>query len=325
MGESIDRISAALMRGILISVGSLPTNLALQLGAGAGWLFARAGMSRVGDARINLAIAFPEWPPERRESVLLESFANLGRSIAEVCSMYRDVENTLFDRVEIQGRDHLDEGAEEQPGALVLTAHFGSWELCAAALAHKGLPVSAVQHGFGNPGVEEIVAGWRGAAGIETLTMGTAALGIFRALKRGRYIALLMDQNASLDEGIFAPFFHELACTRSGPVAMAMARGTRIVPVFFYRVGKSGNHIARISPPLELETEGRDPEGALLRNVGRVNAAIEEAIRRAPEQWIWSHRRFKTRPEESPAPIYPKRRSWLRRLRHSLRDSRSGG
>jgi KDO2-lipid IV(A) lauroyltransferase len=319
MVESLDRVAAALLRGVLISVGWLPPNVAVGLGAGIGWLYAKLGGPRVADARINLAIAFPDRNAERREAVLFESFANLGRSFAEVCLMHGDTNGALFDRVAIEGREHLAEGREGSSGALILTAHLGSWEFCAAALAHEGLPVSAVQHGFANPGIGQIVTGWREAAGMETLTMGGAALGMFRALKRGRFVALLMDQNAKRDEGVFAPFFGQPACTRSGPVLLSMSRGTPLIPVFFERVGTGIDHIARIAAPLELEPEGSDPDGALKRNIERVNAAIEEAIRRTPEQWIWSHRRWKTRPPESPAPLYPERRSVLRRLRHRVR------
>jgi len=319
MRDSFERISARLLHGIMIAVGTLPFDVALGLGAAAGNLYARLGGPRVSDARINLAIAFPAWSPEERESVLRESFANLGRNIAEVCEMHCDKAGKLFDLVDIEGREHLAEDRRPGAGALILTAHFGSWEFCAAALAHKGLPVSAVQHGFENQAIEQLVTDWREAAGMETLTLGGAALGIFRALERGRFIALLMDQNAKPEEGVFAPFFGEPACTRSGPVLLAMSRGTRFLPVFFHRVGRSGRHVAKIAPPLDLEDEGDDPEGALVRNVGRVNAAVEAAIREAPEQWIWSHRRWKSRPPQSPRPIYPPRRSMLRSLRHRLR------
>jgi KDO2-lipid IV(A) lauroyltransferase len=139
MVESLDRMASALLRGVLISVGQLPANVALGLGAGVGWLYGKLGGPRVADARINLAIAFPEWGPEKREAVMVESFANLGRSFAEICLMHGDPSGKLFDRVSIQGREHLAEGREGHPGALILTAHLGSWEFCAAALAHKGL------------------------------------------------------------------------------------------------------------------------------------------------------------------------------------------
>ena len=110
-----------------------------------------------------------------------------GRSFAEVCLMHGARRDDLFERVKIEGLENL-RLAEElsgQKGALVVTAHFGSWELCVAALAQRGFPLSVVQRGFENPSVEKLVTDWRERAGVETLPMGRASLGVFRALARG--------------------------------------------------------------------------------------------------------------------------------------------
>ena len=324
MRELLDRALGFGFSALLFAIGSLPRGQARELCAAFSSLYARQGGPRVADARINLEIAFPERSRQAREQILIESFANLGRSFAEVCLMHtqrdRSESSPLFGRVSIEGREHLDRVERESgdAGALVLTAHFGSWEFCAAALSHQGLPISVVQHGFENPHFEKVITALRQSYGLETLPLGGAALGIFRALARGRYIALLMDQNASREEGVFAPFFSRQASTRSGPVQLAMTRETPLIPVFFFRVGKSGDHVAKIGAPLMLESARDNPEKALVRNVERINATIEAAIREAPEQWIWSHRRFKTQPPGE-QPIYPPRSSPLRRLRHRLR------
>lgn len=318
----LDRAVGIVLHAVLVGVGSLPPRLARELCAAVASVYASFGGPRVRDARVNLAIAFPELSLAAREQILRASFANLGRSFAELCGMHGRHRETLFKQVTIRGEENLRRAGElsRQAGALVVTAHFGSWELCAAALAHHGLPVSAVQHGFKNPHIEKIVTGWREGAGLETLSMGSAALGLFRALARGRYVALLMDQNAGLNEGVFAPFFSRPASTRRGPAQIAMTRNTALVPVFFFRQGISGNHIARVGTPLEMDRDENESPDMLAKNVERINAVIEAAVREAPEQWIWSHRRFKTQPPGSPS-IYPKRRSILRSLRHALRGT----
>lgn len=302
-------------------MGLLPPALARGLCAALASTYARIGGPRVEDARVNLRIAFPERSDDDRQKILINSFANLGRSFAEVCAMHSRKRASLFDHVTIEGRENLELAREASghDGGLVITAHFGSWEFCAAALAHQGLPVSAVQHGFENESIDKIVTSWREAAGLETLSMGGAALGLFRAIARGRYVALLMDQNAKEDEGVFAPFFSIPACTRSGPALIAMTRGTPVIPVFFFRKGTTGEHVARIYPPLELDQDENASPDLLAKNVARINAAIEAAIREAPDQWIWSHRRFKTRPPGA-EPIYAKRSGVLRSLRHRLRS-----
>lgn len=316
--ERFERAIAALLRTALVWIGRLPAGFSREACARISALYAQLGGARVDDAAINLKIAFPGKSDAARRQLLVDSYANLGRSFAELCSMYARSDSAIFDQVEIEGRENLALAAEQsgEEGALVVTAHFGSWELCAAALAQHGLPVSVVQHGFRNRYVEEVVTGWRNDAGLETLTMGSAAVGVFRALARGRYVALLMDQNAGEDEGVMAPFFAHPASTRSGPASIAMSRGTAVVPVFFFRKGVSGTHTARIGPPLKMEQGETD--AVLKRNVDHINAAVEGAIREAPEQWIWSHRRFKTQPKGA-QPVYPRRRSALRSLRHALR------
>jgi KDO2-lipid IV(A) lauroyltransferase len=321
MRELFDRVLGATLRALLVGIGSLQPDVARELCAAFASFYARLNGERVSIARINLKLAFPDRSQSERDRILVESFANLGRSFAEVCLMHEDKTGSLFDLVSIEGAKNLALAEERsgQPGALIVTAHFGSWEFCAAALAHQGLPVSAVQHGFENRYIEKIVTGWRERAGLETISMGRAALGLFRALARGRYVALLMDQNASAEEGVPANLFEHPAMTRSGPALIAMSRGTAVVPVFFFRVGKTGAHVARIGAPLEMDGEG---EGSLARNVERINACVEQAIRESPEQWIWSHRRFKTQ-LPGVLSIYPSRRSPLRRLRHTLRRTAS--
>ncbi len=312
----------------------LPYAASLALGAAIGRLYAWLGAPRVDDARINLEIAFPEWTPLRRREVLLESFANHGRSLAEVCMLGGPQETEIYQNISFRGLEHLEaaRAASSDGGVLVISAHLGTWELCAASLARRGLPISVVYHDLGNPVLERIVTHWREASGLETLKLGRAAYGIFSALRRGRYVGLLMDQNAKLDEGLFAPFFGREACTLQGPILLAMHRGVAIVPVFIYRQGRSGRHIIRVEPAIQIEggvggeVEGEGDENlgeeALLRNVTRMNEVIEAAIRRAPDQWIWSHRRYKNQPAGKEASPYPHRGGLLRSVRHAMRARR---
>jgi len=325
MTRGLDRLVGLGFRAILMAIGRLSPGAAREGCARIAALYGAFGGPRVGDARVNLEIAFPNWTPAERERVLLESFANLGRSFAEVALMRAGASTELFDVVSIEGLENLERAQREsgRAGALVVTAHLGSWEFCAAALSHHGLPISVVQHGFENPDIDSIVTDWRERAGLETLLLGGAAFGVFRALAAGRYVALLLDQNASLAEGLYAPFFARPACTRSGPAQLAMVRGVPVVPVFFHRIGTTGTHIAKIGEPLLIEAEGQDPDKALVTNVERMNAVIEAAIRESPSQWIWTHRRFKTQPADAP-PLYPARRGVLRAIRRVLRASRRG-
>jgi len=299
-----------------IAIGSLrrlPPGAALAAGAAAGrsWFAARG--PRVREARINLAIAFPDLDPAERDAILRESLENLGRSAAEVALLHGRARDVLLASVDVEGEEHLEAARRASPdgGVLALSAHFGSWELGAAALAARGHPLTSVQRERSDPRLARLVEGWREDSGQEVIALGRAGLAAVRALRRGRALAVLLDQNARRDEGVFAPFFGVDACTRSAPARLAMRTGVPVLPVFFHRRPGGGGHVARIAAALEIEAPGRDSPAsacaeALVRNVARMNRAIEKAVRSDPAQWAWVHRRFRTRPPGAPR-IYPSR------------------
>lgn len=302
----------ALLRLLCECFRHLPPKVAVAVGGSVGRLYARLGGPRTGDALVNLRIAFPEWSAGERREVLEACFANMGRSLAEVCLLQGRYRGALLDGVRIEGLQHyqVSKAASPTEGVIVVTAHFGSWELCGAAMAQRGFPLCVVHHALGNPYLELLVTSWRRSSGLGELVVGRAALGVLRALRRGQIVALLLDQNAHPSEGVFAPFFSELASTRAAPAAMAMKRGFSVLPVFSFREGESERHVVRIYPPLEIESGSGDQtedRAALVRNVTRMNRAIESAIREAPDQWMWPHRRWKTRPEGEGRRFYRRR------------------
>lgn len=286
---------------------------AIAAGAAVGRAYARGGLPRTADAAHNIALAFPELTRGDREALAIASFESMGRCIAEVFLMQGPHRDEMLAGLTVDGLANYEAARASSPsgGVICLTAHFGSWELCGAAMAQIGHPLSVVHHPIPNPHIEEMVRAWRRAAEVEEIAMGRAAMGVFRALSRGRIVTMLLDQNASRDEGVFAPFFGHEASTRSGPALIAMSREVPVVPVFVFRTGNTTKHVVRVFPALEIEpipeTDAETPR-ILRENVGRMNEAIERAIRIAPDHWLWPHRRFKTRPPGEP-PLYPPRRS----------------
>ncbi|MCC6640705.1 MAG: lysophospholipid acyltransferase family protein [Deltaproteobacteria bacterium] len=292
----------------------------MAIGGAVGRVVARARGPRTGVALRNLEIAFPAWSRAERHRTLVASFANVGRAIAEVALLTGRHREQILDAVRIEGLEHLVAAQRSTPqgGVILLTAHFGSWELAGAALARSGIPLSVVHHGFENAQLGSMVTRWRHAGGMQTLELGSAGLGAVRALRRGRVVAMLFDQNAGRREGRFAPFFGLDASTRAGPALLAMRLGIPVVPAFFWRVGEGPRHVARFLPALEIEPAADDAERSLYRNLCRMNGAIEAAVREAPDQWTWIHKRWKTRPEGELGAIYLARHRLRRRLRQWL-------
>lgn len=290
---------------------------ALPLGARIGAMLGALLRDRARVARMNLAIAFPELPESERSRIARASFENLGRGAAEWMQIALRREDEALARVEVAGLEHVEEARRRSPrgGVIALSAHLGNWELAGAAAARRGLPVTLVYRAFANPHARRWVERWRRRAGIELLELGAAAPAALRALAAGRIVVMTLDQNARRREGVFVPFFGLPASTRAGPAWLAARTGVPVVPVFDSRVEGGPQHVVRFHPALELEEAppraGRRPDAGLRavleRNTARMTRAVEDAVRKAPEDWIWSHRRWKTRPPGEPR-LYPSRR-----------------
>jgi len=309
------RLEIWAVRGLTALVSALSLIFSARtLSDAAGWVgrsYARLAGPRVEVARINLGIAFPDWSEPEREAVMIESFANSGRSLAELLMLRGCHRERLLRGVRLEGESELRAALEASPsgGVIALTAHFGSWELGGAASETFGVPLCVVHRSFGNPLLDELVKKWRLDVGLDVVALGAAGFGVLRALRRGKVVGLLGDQDADRSEGVFAPLFSRLASTRFGPALIAMTTQTPVLPVFTFRetaTADAPRHVMRVFPPLAIESGDEDDEALLARNVAVMNTAIEDAIRISPDHWMWGHRRWRTQPEGAPR-TYPSR------------------
>jgi KDO2-lipid IV(A) lauroyltransferase len=318
LSRLVDRLTFYGLRALRRGVRQLSHSRAIDLGATLGRLYVLGHGPHTRDARVNLAAAYPELGARERHALLVETYAHFGRLVAETILLDRLTPERLKETADIEGWHHLEAARAASPngGAIVLTAHLGSFELFAAIMAHAGLPLSIVHRTSKSEHLDDLILAWRQGSGIEVIRHGNAARAVLRALQGGRVVAMPLDQNASEHEGVFVPFFALPACTRDAPALLAMRTGTPVVPAFMFRVEGGTRHRIRILPALELLPEPCDraqTQAAVLENVRRMTAAIEAAVREAPAQWIWNHRRWKTQPEGSPVRLYKRRQD--RRLR----------
>ncbi|MEE3326760.1 MAG: lysophospholipid acyltransferase family protein [Myxococcota bacterium] len=325
--EGLDALGFLPVRALRASLRNLPPQRAVRFGAACGRAMARLGGSGARVASVNLALAFPEKSARERARLLRDVYANMGRVVAELALLQGRYRKELLAGVRIEGLEHLAaaEAASPNGAVMVVTAHFGSWDLCAAALSDQGHPLTVVHRGFPNPELEAMFSEIRrGEDGdLEELKMGPRAVtGVLGALRRGRKLVVLADQNASPEEGLFVPFFGVQACTRSAPALIAMRREVPVLPAFVFREGESPRHVVRLFPPLELQSRSEESDEALEANVASMTLSIEEAVRNAPDHWLWLHRRWKTRPAGSDPTrphgfAYPARRGPIRQARRS--------
>lgn len=300
-----------------------PRERALAAGASIGRGYARLHGPRTSTARLNLALAYPELSEAERRRLYREVYASFGRMVVETALLGRLSREDLLALTDVEGFENLEAARKSWSGggAIILTAHFGSFELFGAVMGARGVPLSIVHRVANNPFLNDLIREWRTTYGVEVIARGSAARASLRGLRKGRCIAMPLDQNTRPESGIFTPFFGRAACTRDGPARLAMRTGAPVVPAFMFRIGDTARHRVRILPALDLLPAGNDREAtdeAIAENVHRMTEVIEAVVREAPEQWIWSHRRWKSQPPGEPR-IYPSKADRpLRRLKRAL-------
>ncbi len=240
-------------------------------------------------ARGHLALAFGLDPAGPRAGLLARGvFAHLGESLVELSRLIaRPGWLPDIGMSAVSGRA-LDEALAAGRGAVFVTGHLGNWELMAVALARAGYPISTVARESRNPRFARLVASGRARFGVECIHRGRpgAVAGILRALKRGRVLGLLIDQDTRVP-GVFVPFFGRAAFTPVAAAAIALRTGAPVI-VGSIRRRRDGSHEVTIEPCALPADEGAAT--ALL------TARLEERVRRRPSQWVWFHERWRTQP-----------------------------
>ncbi len=219
-------------------------------------------------------------------------FQHLGMTVVESCTFLFRSPAVLLSRLEVRGAEHLAAAMAGGRGLLFLTAHYGNWELLAASHALERWPLSVMVRPLDSALLDPLIERLRLRCGAEIISKRDGLRGALDALRRERMVGILLDQNSTHREGVFAPFFGIPASTNRGLAVIALRTGAPVVPVFIRRL-PGGRHVVQAEPPIPPPADG-DP----VAFTAAFNRAIELAIRQAPEQWFWLHRRWKTRPVE---------------------------
>lgn len=305
-------------RALLSILGALPRPFAVAAGRGIGRVaYALAGKLRRTGMR-NLEIAFPEMSERDRSLLLRGSFLSLGRQLAEFSHFPRATAESLRAFVEYDDHDvrYLDEAKRRGKGVIFLTSHLGAWEVLSFAHSVFYEPLSFMMRPLDNGRVEELVESYRTRFGNQPIDKKAAARTALRLLREGGTLGILADLNTQTREGVFVPFFGHLACTTTGAAVLALRTDATVIPVCAPWNEERGRYVFRGGPIIELVRTG-DNERDIEINTANFTAAIERQIRTYPEQWLWIHKRWKTRPEGEPD-IYagPSANSFPRKLKH---------
>jgi KDO2-lipid IV(A) lauroyltransferase len=298
-GTTQTYLEYAATRALLGGLGLLPRGAAVALGRGLGHLsYTLAGGLRRTGLR-NLELAFPEMTVDERRRVLRRSMVGLGRQLGEFSQFPRATPESLRELVEYDGIEILHEAQARGRGVIFLTCHLGAWEIL--SFAHSALynPISFMVRRLDNPRVEELIDGVRTRFGNRSIDKKMAARSALKLLREGGTLGILADLNTQPHEGVFVPFFDHLACTTSGIAVLALRTDAAVIPVVAPWHEERGHYVFHGSPIVELVRTG-DHERDVEINTARFTAAIEEQVRKYPDQWLWIHKRWKTRPTGEP-------------------------
>jgi KDO2-lipid IV(A) lauroyltransferase len=250
----------------------------------------------------NLALAFPEKSRREQRRILRGEFTSMGRQFGEVCLFPRYTRENVSRVVVYDGFENFEHAYSRGKGVLFLTAHLGGWELSAFAHSLYGHPLHIVMRSLDNPYLDRLIRNYRTMHGNTTVDKDDFVRGLLGAMKAGETVGILMDTNMTPPQGVFVPFFGIPACTASGLARIALRTDAAVVPGFTIWDKARRKYVLRFDPAVKLIRTGCD-DADVVANTAQFTKIIEDYVRRYPDQWLWVHRRWKTRPEGE-KPIY---------------------
>ena len=287
---------------IVKTIGALPRWLARAIGISIAWTvyFLHVRLRHVGMR--NLALAFPEKSRRERARILRGEFTSLGRQLAEVCLFPRYTLDNIDKICVYDGFENFERALARGKGVLFLTGHLGGWEVSSFMHSLHGHPLHIVMRALDNVYLDRFMRHYRTMHGNSTVDKDDFVRGLLSAMKKGETVGILMDTNMTPPQGVFVDFFGIPACTASGMARIALRTDAAVLPGFTVWDCKLRKYRLRFDPAVQLIRTGDDDADAVA-NTQLFTKVIEDYVRHYPDQWLWVHRRWKTRPESEP-PLY---------------------
>jgi KDO2-lipid IV(A) lauroyltransferase len=287
-------VEVALVETALVLARVLPRRVLLALGAAVGALAGRIDRRHDAIARDNLRQAYGDTLDEReRERIRRRCWRHFGRITFDALAFPTLDRSALGSILKIEGLDHARTALARGKGALVFSAHYGHWEAGAYAMGLLGIPFAVIARPLDNPVLDRRLLRLRSGTGNAVIPKRRAVRETMRALGRGSCVAILIDQDAGAD-GVFVPYFGQLASTTPTLALLALRTEAPILPIHA-RVEADGTISVLIESVIETRPTA-DREADVLRLTAECTAMVESWTRSTPEQWLWMHRRWKTRP-----------------------------
>jgi Kdo2-lipid IVA lauroyltransferase/acyltransferase len=284
---------------ILKVVSLAPRAFAMRAGQAVGALACAVLPHLRRHAEVNLRLAFPDLDEGERRRIRRGVFRNLGRLLGEVSQFPRLNRENISSIVVYEGLENYLSAVAEGRGVILLTGHIGAWELSVYAHSIYGHPMSFLARRVDNPLVERLAESYRARYGNRSIDKIGSVREVLKTLKSGGVVGILADLNTSREEGVFCDFFGVEACATAGVATLALRTGAVVLPGYLIWDEKARIHRLHFEPPVETIDTGNQKED-VIANTARYAKVLESIIRRHPDQWLWIHRRWRTRPEGEP-------------------------
>ena len=278
------------------ALNSLPLPAAEATGRGMTRLLDLAAPRLRRVAMKNLSFALPERNARERGRIVDEVFESISRMLVALSRFPSLNASNVSQLIGYEGIEHYESAKQEGRGVLIATAHLGNWELSAFAHALMTEPMHVMARPLDNPLIDRLLEERRTLSGNRLINKRDAARAVMKALRSNEAVGILIDQNTAANEGVFVDFFGKLACAGSAFVKLAYRSRAPVIPGFALWDKNRERYVLRFYPRVEMT-------GDIQTDTQRLHSILEEIIRQYPDQWMWIHRRWKTRPAGE-APLY---------------------
>lgn len=285
---------ASLVKFITKLIARMPLSAALAIGGALGWFYGSVIRYHRRDALEALRRSFPEKSEQEIQSITNRMYRNLGMNQFELLRLAGGNLDETNSRITVVGREIVDQALQRGKGVMIMSAHFGNWDFLPMFSVKKGnYPVTIISKAIKNRAINGLWMQMRKQVGVNIIPNHNSAREALRVLRRNELLGFILDQNRPRDAGIFVDFFGRSACTTPGLAMLSAQVQAPVVPVFIHRTA-DGKHLLQAFPILEPPPD-REPE-TIRKATQEYTRIIEDQVRLHPEQWIWLHRRWKTRP-----------------------------
>lgn len=291
------KTEAAAVRFVFAVVGLFPLKVSMAIGRGFGRAISRLIPKLRKSASRNLEIAMPDISAKEKDRIISGTFGSLGRHLGFVSHFPKFKHDDIRELVDLVGRaENFDPAFAEGRGILFFTGHFGSWEVFNLLPPAFGYEMHILVRRIDNPYVEEFADSLRTRFGSVTLGKRGSIRKMYDVLEEGKLLGILADLNAQLHDGVFVDFFGVPASTTKSIAKIALRSGTVVMPAFAVWEEEKQKYVVYLEPPIDFEPTG-DADADVYELTKKITEKVEEFVRRYPDQWLWIHKRWKTRPK----------------------------